>query len=55
MGTSVRADGASCLLALKGIVEGKQRQFLLDSGASCNFVSKKLLLSLGVDWDLTQS
>ncbi len=54
-GTSVCQAGATCLLALNGIVDGKQCEFLLDSGASCNFISKQLLMSWGVDWDLTQS
>ncbi len=32
--------------------EKKKHQFLLDTGASCNFVSSKFLESIGRDWDL---
>ncbi len=41
------------LLALRGaLCSGKCFSFLLDSGASGNFVSKSFLLDNDLDWDL---
>ena len=44
--------GSSDLLGLSGHVANRKQQLLLDSGASCNFVSQDLLRKLGLDWDL---
>ena len=40
------------LIGLSGKVHGRKYRFLLDSGASCNFISNDLLRKLGLDWDL---
>ena len=55
IGATVERTSSTCLLSLLGYVAGKKNLFLLDSGASCNFIGKKTLLDLGLDWDLTQS
>ncbi len=44
--------GSSDLLGVNGQLANRKQQFLLDSGASCNFVSQDLLHKLGLDYDL---
>ncbi len=55
VGNTVRRANKSCLLSLKGNISGHDIDFLLDSGASCNFVSQGTLHRLGIDWDLAKS
>lgn len=49
------ADADVSLIGLSGKLCGRKYQFLLDSGASCNFVSQEFLVKLGIDWDLVIS
>ena len=52
-GRSVKPNKSACLVALLGkIASVENLQFLLDTGASCNFVSKRLLETCNIDWDL---
>lgn len=41
------------LIGLSGKLAGRKFKFLLDSGASCNFIGASLLNSLAIDHDLT--
>lgn len=50
LGEVVRVADVS-LLALVGVVRGREVQFLLDSGASCNFISERTLDNLKVKYD----
>ena len=43
------------LIGLSGKLCGRKYKFLLDSGASCNFISNDLLSKLGLDWNLVVS
>ena len=43
------------LLSLRGKIANSEENFLLDSGASCNFISFELLKKLGIDHDLVIS
>ena len=43
------------LLGLSGKVAGRKFKFLLDSGASCNFIGLSQLGALAIDHDLTVS
>lgn len=40
------------LLSLSGKLAGQKLKFLLDSGASCNFVALQQLSALNIDHDL---
>ena len=41
------------LIGLSGKLVGRKFRFLLDSGASCNFIGASYLGALAIDHDLT--
>ena len=43
------------LLTLVGLVDKFSLNFLLDSGASCNFISYEQLMQLDIEHDLVKS
>jgi hypothetical protein len=43
------------LLALCGKLAGRRFKFLLDSGASCNFIGLNKLVELCIDYDIVIS
>ena len=51
-GNKLESVDTVSLLGLLGEIDGKAYEFLLDSGASCNFISLNLLRTLSLDWDL---
>ena len=51
-GIKVECNADVSLLSLSGKLAGQKLKFLLDSGASCNFVALQQLSALNIDHDL---
>ena len=54
-GADVEQAADVSLIGLDGFLNGRSFQFLLDSGASCNFISKQFLEAQKIEWDLVVS